>query len=103
MAALTSARMHHLHLGRFKKGWSTATGDPCERVRAYGLSVEQTPPSPETADPEATRLARSLDQLSRVMTAHALRFLRYVLMDGAYSKRHFLRGVRALGLHPIGK
>jgi DDE superfamily endonuclease len=70
---------------------------------AYGLSVEQTPPSAETADPAATRMDVYLDQLSRVVKAHDLRFLRYVITDGAYSKQKFVAGVRALELHQIGK
>ena len=70
---------------------------------AYALSVEQTPTSAETSDPEATRMDVYLDQLSRVVKAHDLRFLRYVITDGAYSKQKFVAGVRALELHQIGK
>jgi hypothetical protein len=70
---------------------------------AYCLSVEQTPPSAETADPETTRMDVSLDQLRRVVTTHDLRFLRDVVTDGAYSKQKFVAGVRALELHQIGK
>jgi hypothetical protein len=70
---------------------------------AYCLSVEQTPPSAETADPETTRMDVYLDQLSRVVTTHDLRFLRYVVTDGAYSKQKFVAGVRALERHQIGK
>ena len=44
-----------------------------------------------------------LDQLSRVVKAHDLRFLRYVVTDGAYSKQKFVAGVRGLELHQIGK
>jgi hypothetical protein len=43
------------------------------------------------------------DQLSRVVQAHDLRFLRYVVTDGAYSKQTFVAGVRGLGLHQMGK
>ena len=70
---------------------------------AYCLSVEPTPPSAETADPETTRRDVYLDQRSRVVTTHDLRFLRYVVTDGAYSKQKFVAGVRALELHQIGK
>jgi hypothetical protein len=70
---------------------------------AYALSVEQTPTSAETSDPEATRMDVYLDQLSRVVKAHDLRFLRYVITDGAYSKQKFVAGVRTLELHQIGK
>jgi DDE superfamily endonuclease len=70
---------------------------------AYGLSVEQTPPSADTSDPEATRMDVYLEQLSRVVKAHDLKFLRYVITDGAYSKQKFVAGGRALELHQIGK
>ena len=85
---------------------------------AYGLSVEQTPPSPEPSAsessasessasdisaPETTRMDVYLDQLRRVVKAHDLTWLRYLLMDDAYSKQNFVDGVRDLGLHPIGK
>jgi hypothetical protein len=78
--------------------WLDITGN-C----AYCLSVEQTPPSGDAPDPEATRMDGYLDQLTRVVTAHDLRYLRYVVTDGAYSKQKFVGGVRALGLHQIGK
>ena len=78
--------------------WLDITGN-C----AYCLSVEQTPPSGDAPDPEATRMDVYLDQLTRVVTAHDLRCLRYVVTDGAYSKQKFVGGVRALGLHQIGK
>jgi DDE superfamily endonuclease len=70
---------------------------------AYCLSVEPTPPSAETADPETTRMDVYLDQRSRVVTTHDLRFLRYVVTDGAYSTQKFVAGVRALELHQMGK
>jgi hypothetical protein len=44
-----------------------------------------------------------LDQLSRVVKAHDLKSLRYVVTDGAYSKQKFVAGVRGLELHQIGK
>lgn len=78
--------------------WLDITGN-C----AYCLSVEQTPPSAESSDPEATRMDVYLDQLSRVVKTHNLRFLRYVVTDGAYSKQKFVAGVRALELHQVGK
>jgi DDE superfamily endonuclease len=70
---------------------------------AYCLSVEQTPPSAATSDLEATRMDVSLAQLSRVVKAHDLRFLRYVVTDGAYRKQKFVAGVRSLELHQLGK
>ena len=58
----------------------------------YCLSVEQTPPSADAPDPEATRMDVYLDQLIRVVTTHDLSFLRYVVTDGAYSKQKFVGG-----------
>ena len=78
--------------------WLDLTGN-C----AYCLSVEQTPPSADASDPEGTRMDSYLDQLSRVVKAHDLRFLRYVVTDGAYSKQKFVTGVLDLGMHQIGK
>jgi hypothetical protein len=91
--------------GRSEKGLELSTlawldiTDNC----AYGLSVEQTPPTDKTSDPEATRIDIYLDQLARVVSAHHLSHLRYVITDGYYSKQKFTRGVRALGLEQIGK
>lgn len=70
---------------------------------AYCLSVEQTPPTDKTHDTEATRIDVYLDQLARVVSAHHLSHLRYVITDGYYSQQKFLGGVRALGLDQIGK
>src|SRR3712207_687684 len=78
--------------------WLDITGNG-----AYALCVEPTPPSAQTSDPEATRMDVYLDQLSRVVKAHDLRFLRYVITNGAYSKQTFVAGVQALELHQIGK
>jgi hypothetical protein len=44
-----------------------------------------------------------LEPLSRVVKAHDLKFLRYVITNGAYSKQKFVAGVRALELHQMGK
>jgi hypothetical protein len=70
---------------------------------AYGLSVEQTPPTDQTTDPEATRIDVYLAQLTRVVSEHHLNHLRYVITDGYYSKQKFTGGIRDLGLHQIGK
>jgi len=69
---------------------------------AYCLSVEQPPPSPAPSAPEATRMDVDLDQLSRVVTAHDVCCLRYVVTDGAYSKQKCVAGVLDLGLHQSG-
>jgi DDE superfamily endonuclease len=78
--------------------WLDITGN-C----AYCLSVEQTPPTGEGAAQETSRIDIYLDQLTRVVRQQALAHLRYVVTDGYYSKQKFLGGVRALGLHQIGK
>jgi hypothetical protein len=44
-----------------------------------------------------------LNQLCRVVKTHDLRFRRYVVTDGAYSKQKFVAGVWALELHQIVK
>jgi hypothetical protein len=65
--------------------------------------VEQTPPAGEVTDQEATRIDVYLDQLTRLISEPHLGYLHYVVSDGYYSKQEFLRGVRALGFHQIGK
>jgi hypothetical protein len=67
------------------------------------LSVEQTPPTDKTPDAEATRIDVYLGQLARVVSAHHLSHLRYIITDGYYSKQKFTGGVSALGLVQIGK
>jgi hypothetical protein len=69
---------------------------------AYGRRVEQTPPSAETAAPEATRMDVSLDHLRRVGTAHDGRVLRDVGPDGASRTPPGGAGVRALERHQHG-
>jgi hypothetical protein len=78
--------------------WLDITGN-C----AYGLSVDQTPPTGATPDQEATRIDSYLAQLTSVVSQHDLGHLRYVVTDGYYSKQKFVGGIRALGLHQIGK
>jgi hypothetical protein len=78
--------------------WLDITGN-C----AYCLSVEQTSPTSDAINPEATRIDGYLEQLRRVVSAHDLGSLRYVVTDGYYSKQKFIGGVRSLGLHQIGK
>ena len=78
--------------------WLDSTGNG-----AYGLSVDQTPPTGEASDPEVTRIEGYLEQLTRVVSAHDLGFLHYVVTDGYDSKQKFISGVRSGGLHQIGK
>ena len=70
---------------------------------AYSLSVEQTPPNGDNADPDTTRIDTYLDQFTRLVTAHDLSPLRYLIADGGYSNQKFVNGVCALGWHQIGK
>ena len=69
---------------------------------AYGLSVEQTPPSDKTSEPQGTRIDAYLEQLRGVVCEHHLKHLRYVIADGYYSKRKFLDGPSRLGASPDG-
>jgi DDE superfamily endonuclease len=69
---------------------------------AYCLSVDQTPPTGEASDPEATRIDGYLEQLPRVVSAHDLGFLHDVVTDGYDSTQQFMRGVRSVGLQQIG-
>ena len=56
----------------------------------------------KTAEAQGTRIDAYLEQLRDVVVGHDLTPLRYVITDGYYSKRKFLDGVLALGLHQIG-
>jgi len=59
---------------------------------AYGLSVEQTPPTDKTTDSEATRMDIYRDQLAHVVSEHHLSHRRDVVTDGYYSKQKFTGG-----------
>ena len=62
---------------------------------AYCLSVEQTPPTSEAINPEATRIDGDLEPLTRVVSAHDLGFLHDVVTDGYDSQQKFMSGVRS--------
>jgi hypothetical protein len=104
-------------------GWLDMTAN-----QAYSLSVEQTParenvepqesvkrPSKRTgkgkakrqgqaqAVTDASRLEVYLAQVRQVVKTYQLRWLKYLIVDGYYSKVKFIDGVVDLGLHPIGK
>ena len=51
---------------------------------AYGLSVEQTPPSDKSVEPQGTRIDAYLEQLRGVLCGHHLGHLCYVITDGYY-------------------
>jgi hypothetical protein len=97
-------RFWHSSPSRTEKGLEISTlawldvTDTC----AYCRDVEHTPPAPREADRDATRIDVYVDQLTRVVAQHELGHLRYVVTDGYSSKKKFLTGVRALGLHQIG-
>jgi hypothetical protein len=59
------------------------------------LSVEHLPPTREESTPEATRIDGGLEQWRRVVSAHGLASLRYVVTDGDDSKQTCLGGVRS--------
>jgi LmbE family N-acetylglucosaminyl deacetylase len=61
---------------------------------ADGLRVAQPPPRAAPSAPETTRMAVALTPRSRVGQAQEVRFLRYVLTDGAYRTQKFVAGVR---------
>jgi DDE superfamily endonuclease len=69
---------------------------------AYALSVEQTPPAPTPAT-EETRIDSYLAQIKHVVTTQPLAGLTYLAVDGYFSKKKFVDGISALGLHVVGK
>ena len=69
---------------------------------AYTLSVEQTPPTPQSAH-EETRIDTYLAHIHRVVTTHRLATLRYLVVDGYFGKKKFVDGICALEMHVVGK
>lgn len=69
---------------------------------AYTLSVEQTAPTPQSGT-EETRIDTYLAHIARVVTTQPLQALKYLAVDGYFSKQKFVDGVCALDLHVIGK
>jgi DDE superfamily endonuclease len=70
--------------------------------RAYTLSVEQTSPAPQSGT-EETRIETDVAHIARVVTTQPLQALKYLAVDGYFSKKKFVDGVCALDLHVIGK
>ena len=76
-------------LDRFWNGWHSRAEKGLELSSiawldltancAYSLSVEQTPPSEDNAEPGATRIDLYLDPFTRLVKAHDLRALRYLI------------------------
>jgi hypothetical protein len=69
---------------------------------AYTLSVEQTSPASHR-DTEDTRIDAYLSHIARVVTTQPLQALKYLAVDGYFSKKKFVDGICALDLHVIGK
>lgn len=69
---------------------------------AYTLSVEQTSPAPQSGT-EETRIDTYLAHIARVVTTQPLQELKYLAVDGYFSKKKFVDGICALDLHVIGK
>jgi hypothetical protein len=69
---------------------------------AYALSVEQTPPT-QSRDAEQTRIDAYLSQIAAVGTTQQLQPLKYLVVDGSFSKQKFVEGLCALDLHLVGK
>jgi DDE superfamily endonuclease len=69
---------------------------------AYTLSVEQTPTTLNHAA-EETRIDTYLAPIARVVTTQPLQALKYLAVDGYFSKMKFVNGICALDLHVIGK
>jgi hypothetical protein len=72
------------------------------RNRAYTLSVEQTPTT-QSSDVEQTRIAISLAHIAGVVTTQQLQPLKYLVVDGYFSKQKFVDGICALDMHLVGK
>ena len=69
---------------------------------AYTLSVEQTSPAPQSGT-EETRIDTYLAHIARVVTTQPLQALKYLTVDGYFSKKKFIDGICALDLQVIGK
>ena len=75
---------------------------PPGRNSAYTLSVEQPSPAPHSGA-EETRIDTSLAHIARVVTTQPLQTLKYLAVDGYFSKKKFVDGICALDLQVIGK
>ena len=69
---------------------------------AYTLSVEQTPPT-QSSDAEHTRIDTYLSQIAAAITTPQLQPLKYLVVDGYFSKQKFVDGICALDMHLVGK
>lgn len=69
---------------------------------AYALSVEQTPAT-QSSDTEQTRIDSYLSHIAGVVTTQQLQPLKYLVVDGYFSKQKFVDGICALDMHLVGK
>ena len=69
---------------------------------AYALSVEQTPAT-QSSDAEQTRIDSYLAHVAGVVTTQQLQPLKYLVVDGYFSKQKFVDGICALDMHLVGK
>jgi hypothetical protein len=90
---------------RAEKGLELSTGAWIDITSncAYSLTVAQTPPRGENSEPDATRSDAYVDQCTRLVTAHDLSALRYLLADGGYRHQQFVTGICPVGWHQIGQ
>jgi hypothetical protein len=69
---------------------------------AYVLSVVQTPTA-QSRDAEQTRIDTYLAHIAGVVTTQQLQPLKYLVVDGYFSKQQFVDGLCALDMHLVGK
>lgn len=72
--------------------------------RAYSLEAEQTPAYDETKkrDKEITRIDFYLDFIEK-LHLKILKFTKYFVLDGYFTKKKFVDGIIAMGFHFVGK
>jgi len=69
---------------------------------AYALRVAQTPTAP-SRDAEQTRIDTYMAHIAGVVTTQHLQLLKYLVVDGYFSKQKFVDGIRVLDMHLVGK
>lgn len=69
---------------------------------AYALRVAQTPTAP-SRDAEQIRIDTYMAHIAGVVTTQHLQPLKYLVVDGYFSKQKFVDGIRVLDMHLVGK
>ena len=69
----------------------------------YSLSVHQTPPSDQIGTAEDNRIDHYLSQVQECKALLLQQDIRYIAVDGFYSKQRFIDGICNSGFHLIGK